>query len=135
MDNEIEKLIQAFSKDIPKRASDLTVALNAVIAALEQNAPPRWDELEYHVHKLAGVSGTYGFMPLSAICAYLEDLIGGPEFKTLPTGVSSEHLKRWNTIFNEQWQLAAARKKPFETPEQLVGALSQHLTSLTGVAA
>lgn len=82
MDSAIKELKRNYAKELPRYASELHQCVENTIASLRQpGATTRsctgWERIEALAHKLGGSSGTYGFLPLSNVCRYLEDLLLG----------------------------------------------------------
>lgn len=128
--NEIEELIAAYTAALPKRLEDFKKCVDRSIVALRNEKKADWDEIEYQAHKLAGSSGTYGFIELWSVFRHVEEAVADGRLKKLSPVRAAEHLERaWNEI-TELAKLAQERKPTGGNPENAVAGLARHLEAL-----
>jgi HPt (histidine-containing phosphotransfer) domain-containing protein len=111
MISELERLKREYAAGLPEKAAALATEARGVVKRLERGQAPAHGKVEKLAHKLAGSSGTYGFMVVSALARLLEDAIAGGEFDKRAPEDAAGWLKLWLDAF-EAHAARAARQEP-----------------------
>ena len=85
MDSKIPpELLALYRKSIPGKVADLK---NLIDDLQKKRGKEEMEKLRFAVHKLAGNSGTYGFMEVSRLCREAEEKLG----KMIAQGAIDSH--------------------------------------------
>jgi HPt (histidine-containing phosphotransfer) domain-containing protein len=119
---ELERLRREYAASLPEKTSRVSAEAREVVRRLQTNAEPNFTLLEQLVHKLAGSSGVYGFMAVSALARRLEDDIATGVLAKQPAKDATAWLSVWVGVF-ETHAARAARLEPEPSIEEVLQQL------------